>query len=197
MKVNILMNVKSDRHIHAVASFHPLRGYTRKSKSYIQRHIPPYFNYFLKYKMGNIYATLLSYVSFRSKFIPFLISSDLCMGCFRGSLNFLYTHIWLLGSVEIFHISHINTLTYMVTTCTWINLDLNVFKIINQVLFCIFFKIKMEESWNRNMHLYIYMYNLQKTEKRVMYTKFRSFFLAVERKSDGPVNLDQEEVVAP
>lgn len=148
--------------------------------------------------MGNIYTTLLSYVSFRSKFIPFLICSDLCMGCFRGSVLIFFILIsecWVL--LRFFHISHINTLTYMVTTCTWINLDLNVFKKINQVLFCIFFKIKMEKSWNRNMHLYIYMYNLQKTEKRVMYTKFRSFFLAVERKSDGPVNLDQEEVIAP
>lgn len=62
------------------------------------------------------------------------------------------------------------------------------------IRFCFVYFLK--SKWRR-VETEIYMYNLQKTEKRVMYTKFRSFFLAVERKSDGPVNLDQEEVIAP
>lgn len=51
MKVNILMNVKSDRHIHAVASFHPLRGYTQVKILYTEAH-PPLFKLLFKIQNG-------------------------------------------------------------------------------------------------------------------------------------------------
>lgn len=37
----------------------------------------------------------------------------------------------------------------------------------------------------------------RKLRKGLCIQNFGHFFLAVERKSDGPVNLDQEEVIAP
>lgn len=69
------------------------------------------------------------------------------------------------------------------------------------VRFCFVYFLK--SKWRRvETETCIYIYTCKTYRKLrkglcTRYTKFRSFFLAVERKSDGPVNLDQEEVIAP
>lgn len=67
------------------------------------------------------------------------------------------------------------------------------------IRFCFVYFLK--SKWRRvETETCIYIYTCityRKLRKGLCIQNFGHFFLAVERKSDGPVNLDQEEVIAP